>query len=147
MPSCPGPRRDRIVKQIRRKTGAQSLIGYVVEIENGRARVVLDIAPHHLNRNNGLHGGIIATLLDAAAGYAASLEGDGSTLTPVTTVSMTVNYVSKVDSGLVTGTGRITGGGHKILFADAELVDDDGKAVATATGTFKRLSSKVESNS
>ncbi|MCR9134408.1 MAG: PaaI family thioesterase [Alphaproteobacteria bacterium] len=127
------------MKQIKGKTGAQTLIGYVVEIEDGRARVVLDITPHHLNRNSGLHGGIIATLLDAAAGYAASLEGDGNALTPVTTVSMTVNYVSKVDSGLVTGTGKVTGGGHKILFADAELTTADGRTVATATGTFKRL--------
>lgn len=129
--------------EIARKTGAQSLIGYVVQIEDGSARVVLDIDERHRNRNNGLHGGIIATLLDAAAGYAASLAEDGETLTPVTTVSMTVNYLSKVTDGRVTGHGRVTGGGHKILFVDAELIGKDGIVAATATGTFKRLGSSA----
>lgn len=129
--------------EIKGKTGAQSLIGYVVQIAGGGARVVLDIDDRHINRNNGLHGGIIATLLDAAAGYAASLAEDGETLAPVTTVSMTVNYISKVASGRVTGNGRVTGGGRKILFVDAMLTSEEGMVVATATGTFKRLGSAV----
>lgn len=129
------------MREIAGKTGAQSLIGYVVQIDAGYARVVLDVDERHLNRNDGLHGGIIATLLDASAGYTASLAGDGEALMPVTTVSMTVNYVSKVTSGRVTGTGRVTGGGHKILFVNAELVGEDGTVIATATGAFKRLGS------
>lgn len=137
--TCPGQRRDSVLREISRQTGAQALIGYVVQIDNGRAQVVLDIDDRHLNRNEGLHGGIIATLLDAAAGYAASLADDGETLVPSTTISMTVNYVSKVAAGRVTGSGRVTGGGRKILFVDAELVNRDGATVATATCTFKKL--------
>ncbi len=130
------------MREISKQTGAQALIGYVIQIDDGHARVVLDIDERHLNRNDGLHGGIAATLLDAACGYNASLAADGETLMPVTTVSMTVNYISRVASGRVTGTAWVTGGGRKIVFVNAELVAEDGSVIATATGTFKRLSQR-----
>jgi uncharacterized protein (TIGR00369 family) len=133
------------MKEISNKTGAQALIGYVVQIDAGKARVVLDVDERHRNRNDGLHGGIIATLLDAAAGYAASLSVDGETLVAVTTVSMTVNYVSRITEGRVISIGKITGGGRKIVFIDAELVTEGGATIATATGTFKILGTPISS--
>ncbi|MEX3008889.1 PaaI family thioesterase [Hoeflea sp. TYP-13] len=125
------------MKIIRDHTGAQANIGYVVEIDDGKARVYLDIDHRHINRGDSLHGGIMATLLDAAAGYAVSLSVDGNTLVYTSTVSLTVNYQSRVRDGRVVATARVTGGGKKIVFVNAELVADDGTTVATATGTFK----------
>ena len=128
------------MREISNATGAQQLIGYFVQIEDAGARVVLDIEEKHLNRNGSLHGGIIATLLDAGCGYNASLSRDGSTLDPVTTVSMTINYVSRAVSGRVVGTGKVSGGGRKILHVEGQLTDEDGAVVATSTGVFRRLS-------
>jgi len=125
--------------EINRQTGAQALIGYVVRIEDGEARAVLDVDARHRNRNDGLHGGVIATLLDAAGGYAASLRDDGETLTPVTTVSMTVHYLDRIRDGRVTAQGRVTGGGQSIIFVDSQLTHQDGTVIATATGIYKVL--------
>ena len=50
---------------IRDETGAQTLIGYVLDVGqgDGRARCHLEIGPQHLNRQNGLHGGIAMSVL------------------------------------------------------------------------------------
>ncbi len=125
--------------EIANKTGTQSTIGYVIQIEDGVVRVLLDIDQRHINRNDGLHGGIIAMLLDAASGYTASLSQDGQTLHPVATVTMTVNYLAPAISGRVNATAEVTGGGRRIAFVDAQLVDAKGTLVATSTGTFRLL--------
>tara|TARA_R110000751_G_scaffold307897_1_gene434066 strand:+ start:86156 stop:86542 length:387 start_codon:yes stop_codon:yes gene_type:complete len=128
------------MKLIQNHTGAQTLIGYAIEIDKGSARAVLDLDERHLNRTDSLHGGLMATLLDAASGYTASLSVDGETLPAVATVSMTVNYLSGVRSGRVIATAKKTGGGRKLIFVDAQLAKDDGTLIATSTGTFKLLS-------
>lgn len=125
------------MKVIRDHTGAQATMGYVVEIDKGQARVYLDIDHRHINRGDSLHGGIIATMLDAAAGYAVSLSVDGETLTYTSTVSLTVNYLSRVREGRVVATAKVTGGGKKIVFVNATLTTETNVPVATATGTFK----------
>ena len=63
-------------------SGCQETIGYVIDLkpEKGGAACWLDIGPGHLNRNNLLHGGIMAMMLDVACGYAASLSYDAETI-------------------------------------------------------------------
>ena len=125
------------MRVIRDQTGAQKTMGYVVEIDQGVARVYLDIDHRHINRGDSLHGGIIATLLDAACGYSVSLSVDGQSLIYTSTVSLTINYLSRVREGRVVATAEISGGGNKIKFVDAKLLREDNVPVATATGTFK----------
>jgi acyl-coenzyme A thioesterase PaaI-like protein len=43
-----------------------------------------------------------------------------------------------VREGQVIATGRVTGGGYKILYAEAQLHDAEGKLLSRATGVFKR---------
>ena len=125
------------MKVIRDQTGTQRTLGYVVEIDKGVARVLLDIDDRHINRGDSLHGGVIATMLDAAAGYSVSLSVDGETLVYTSTLSLTVNYLSRVAEGRVVATAKVTGGGRKIVFVDALLSTEAGVPVASATGTFK----------
>ncbi|MCP4315336.1 MAG: PaaI family thioesterase [Hyphomicrobiales bacterium] len=125
------------MKIIRDHTGAQANVGYVVEIENGRAKVYLDIDHRHINRGDSLHGGVIATILDAACGYAVSLSVDGENLHQTATLSLTVNYLSRVRDGRVFASAKVSGGGKNTVFVDAELIAEDHGTVATATGTFK----------
>ncbi|RMD90253.1 MAG: PaaI family thioesterase [Alphaproteobacteria bacterium] len=120
-------------------TGAQAHLGYVAEVEGGAVRVVLDVAPHHTNRNGHLHGGLMAVLLDSAMGYTASLHDDADVLRPTVTVSMTVNYLAPGRGGRVVATAQVTGGGRRLKFVDGVLRDADGVTLATASGVFKML--------
>jgi len=121
-------------------SGAQDLIGYVLDFTggDGAARVILDIAPRHLNRNGTLHGGIIAMMLDAAAGFAASRAAPGPGFVPVVTVSLNTRFLAPASAGRVVATGWFAGGGTRLLHADAELRDEAGALLAGAAGVFKR---------
>lgn len=124
---------------IRDETGAQTLLGYVVDIRSDEARCHLEIGPQHGNRHGGLHGGIIACMLDNAMGYAAALVFDPNGRPTVTTLSMTTNYVAPARGGRVTAQGTVSGGGKSTLYTNGELVDEEGRVLATATGVYKRI--------
>jgi len=123
-------------------SGAVDLIGYRIDLSHpdGRAVISLSVESKHLNRNGTLHGGIHAMMLDAAAGFAASrwLAGQGDELTAVVTVSLTTNFLAPAPLGEVTVTGRVSGGGRKIIYAGAEVRDAAGTLLSHGTGIFKR---------
>jgi uncharacterized protein (TIGR00369 family) len=121
-------------------SGAHDLIGYDIDLSagDGTARVVLRLAPKHLNRNGSLHGGIIAMMLDASAGFAASMA-TGSALVPVVTVALNTQYLAPVMAGQVVATGTVKQAGRSICYADAELRDAAGRLLATGNGVFKYM--------
>lgn len=120
----------------------QQLIGYrLVEWAPDRAVVAYEVMPDHLNRTNRLHGGVIASLLDTAAGYAGCYcATPGETRTTVT-LSLTVNFLASASSGPLRIRARRTGGGKTIFFSEAEALDQEDRVVATALGTFRYISS------
>lgn len=120
--------------------GAHELIGYEVDLAtgDGTARITLDILPKHLNRNQTLHGGIIAMMLDASAGFAASLA-PGDDLVPVLTVALNTQFLAAARTGRVVAVGRVKRAGRSICYADAELCDTAGTLLATGNGVFKYL--------
>lgn len=123
------------------KSGAELMVGYRIDLNDpsGIATVTLDIDVKHRNRNGTLHGGIHAMMLDAAAGFAASrfLAGEGA-LIQVMTLSLNTSYVAAVAEGQVVATGKVTGGGYKIVYATAEITDVGGRVLSSAAGVFKR---------
>ena len=123
-------------------SGAHGLVGYEIDLaaDDGTALITLDIRPDHLNRNETLHGGIHAMMLDAAAGFAASrLLADGAAeIVPVVTVSLTTSFLAPVTKGQAIAKGWVAGGGRKIIYADAEIRDADGTLCSKASGVFKR---------
>lgn len=122
------------------ETGAQRLVGYTLDVghPDGCARCSLVVDARHTNRHGVLHGGIAAMLLDNACGATASLSIDSSGRTPFLTVSLNTDFLAAGRPGLVTATARIVGGGRSLKFIAAELVQDDGTLIATASGVFKR---------
>lgn len=121
------------------RSGARALVGYRSGLpDDGRATCTLDIGPEHLNRLGLLHGGFVAMLLDNCTGLAVRTAA-GDRGASAVTASLTVNYISGARAGRVIATGRVTGGGRTLKFAEAELRDEEGRLLATATGTFRML--------
>lgn len=104
----------------------------------GRCSFELEVQPRHLNRQGSLQGGVTATLLDAACGYAGLQPAHGAALGNAATVMLTVSYVRKVAGGRLRATGTVTRAGRSLYFSSAELMTEAGELVATAQGTFKR---------
>jgi len=110
----------------------------LASIGDGRCTFELDLEPRHLNRQGSVQGGVTATLLDAACGYAGLPAGRDGALGHAVTVMLTISYLSKASTGRLRATAQVTRAGKSLYFASAELTTNAGVLVATAQGTFKR---------
>ncbi|CAG9171558.1 PaaI family thioesterase [Cupriavidus respiraculi] len=104
----------------------------------GLSEIVLPIEPRHQNGWSMAHGGVLMTLLDVAmamASRSADAEGDGR---GVVTIEMKTTFMAP-GRGTLTARGDCVHRTTTMAFCEAEVVDDDGKLVARASGTFKYI--------
>lgn len=105
------------------------------EAELGRIVVTMRAQEFHYNPLGGVHGGVIATLLDTAAGCAVhSTLADGEMYTSLDLITKFLRPVT-VDSGLLRCEGEVINRGRRTALAQAELRDQTGRLVAHATST------------
>jgi uncharacterized protein (TIGR00369 family) len=112
----------------------------LLEWTPGYCALTLDIESRHLNRQASLQGGVIATLLDSACGYAGLKTSANAAVSNAVTVMLTVSYLSGAQQGRLKAEGRVTRAGNRLYFAGGQLLAEDGRLIATAQGTFKRAS-------
>lgn len=105
------------------------------EIEVGR--VVFECEPDESAYNpiGVVHGGLVCTLADTVAACAVHSTLDAGVA--YTSIDLNVSYLRSVtiDSGLLRATGLVTKAGRRVAFSSAEIVDQAGKLVATATSS------------
>ena len=53
-------------------------------------------------------------------------------------VSLTTAFLAPLASGRAVARGRVAGGGYKIVHADAEIFDEEGRLCSKASGVFRR---------
>lgn len=116
----------------------QAHLGFeIAEWREGFARFEQPMATHLANRHGNLHGGVHATLLDTAMGYAGCWTGDPERRQLALTLSLTVNYQGRSSGRRMIAEARKTGGGRRIFYAEGEVRDEAGVLLASATGVFK----------
>lgn len=126
----------------------QEVLGYrVTEWSRDFARVEAEFTDILQNRQGLLHGGIPALMLDTAMGFAGCYTGQPGVQQNALTLSMTVNYIGQLQGHRLIATGRRTGGGRRTYFAEAEVTDDTGARLATATGVFRYRSGPLTGGS
>jgi len=103
----------------------------------GYAEFRLHIQPGLLNRQRVLQGGVVATLLDAACGYAGLYSADPQRPIHGVTLSLTLNFLDKGVGETLIGKGFVERKGRSIFFARGEAWIDSKTLIATAQGTFK----------
>ncbi|MBZ8117823.1 PaaI family thioesterase [Roseovarius sp. LXJ103] len=101
------------------------------------AQVEMPLAPFMMNRQGLPHGGIHATLLDTAMGFAGCYTGDPAVRQMALTLSLTVNYLAQAEGDTLIAKGWRTGGGRKTYFAEGRIEDMHGTRIATASGVFR----------
>lgn len=107
-----------------------------VTAERGAATFALE-AREELTRMGGiLHGGVIVSLLDTAAAFAAHTLLEPGTQT--VTVDLTVHFLRPVSAGRIESRARVLRAGRRILVINAEVTDPTGVLIATATTTYVR---------
>ncbi|MCE1178276.1 MAG: PaaI family thioesterase [Micrococcales bacterium] len=104
------------------------------------AGVQLTTSEEHANTNGTVHGGVLATMLDAVMGRAvrAGLDDGQSTAT----VSMTVTYLRPGKVGqTLTASAEVRQRGDSLVMVEADVTGEDGKAVAHGVAAYTVLDS------
>lgn len=84
-----------------------------------------------------LHGGVTATLIDTAMAFAVRTRLG---LTEATaTIDLTVHYLRPHVTGTFTCTAKVVRAGKRIFTVSADVVNEDGKHIATAVSTYTRV--------
>ena len=107
----------------------------IAHAEEGMVQVVAQPDWNHLNSSGIVQGGVSASILDAATGFAIHSLLEAGLY--VVTVGLELHFLKPVfaDNGTLTAEGRIVHLSRKIGVADGILSDADGNKLATATGT------------
>ena len=105
-------------------------------LEEGRVEFGCVLDESAYNPIGVVHGGLVCTLLDTVAGCAVHTTlpaGVG-----YTSIELKVNYLRAVhgSSGPLTAIGRVVKPGRRVAFAEGEVLDAQGKTVATATSSL-----------
>jgi uncharacterized protein (TIGR00369 family) len=103
--------------------------------ERGRVVVELQAQEFHYNPLGSVHGGVLATLLDTAAG--CSVHSTLAVGEMYTSMDLTTKFLRAVtvDSGLLTCEGSVLQRGRRTALAQASLTDEQGRLVAHATSS------------
>lgn len=113
------------------------LIGLrVAAVGDGEVTIACDADEAFYNPMGIVHGGLLCTLLDTAMGLSLQTLLDPGT--GVTTIEIKVNFLKAVraSDGELTGVGRVVKCGRRVAFAQADLRDGAGNAVANATSSL-----------
>jgi uncharacterized protein (TIGR00369 family) len=93
-----------------------------------------------LNSAGVLHGGVCATLADAAVGVA--LHYFLGSNRPITTVEMKVNYFRPVSQGRIFARARLLRVGATLCVGRVDITDARRRAIGTALVTYMILGSR-----
>ena len=106
----------------------------LVSIGDGSSEIRLQLQQHHLNPGGIAHGGVVAAMLDVAAGVAhrTKIGFDANHVT----IQLHINYMKPVRLGVVTARGASLQSGRRIGHAESTLYDEDNRALARANATF-----------
>ncbi len=103
-------------------------------MQDGAFVLELELERRHMSRAERVHGGVLFSLLDTALGRAVIAElppGRGCA-----TVELKINYFRPVQFGTVRASGRCVQKTRSLAYAEGDILNDEGKLVARATGTF-----------
>lgn len=117
-----------------------------IAVESEGIRMSLDVREHHLNQAGTLHGGVLMSMIDIACAMAVrayverALPGPQEPVAdpeqPIITIMLNTAFLGSVSGGAVTIFAHRRGGGKRILFAAATVMDSEGKLIATGDGSY-----------
>jgi uncharacterized protein (TIGR00369 family) len=123
------------------ESGFRNLIGFQV-VEWNEDHVVLELAigPQHLNRQGGLHGGVLAAMIDSACGLAGCYCPTIGHIRKAMTLSLTTSFTGQAAPGVIRAVGSKRSGGRRIFVSTAEVTDAKYNIVAIGEATYRYIS-------
>jgi acyl-CoA thioesterase len=106
----------------------------VADATPGAVTLELDLDDHHRNVQGFAHGGILATIADAAMGLSVRTAVEPGRRH--VTIELGVHYLRPVTTGTITATGDAVRVGSEVAYAEAVVRDPGGRDLARASGTY-----------
>jgi len=105
-----------------------------VDVEKGAVKVAYNTSDTLANRFGAIHGGMTAAMLDDVISLAAGLVIEWGQITP--TLEMKVSYIAQAKPNTrILADARTIRRGGTVIFLEADLKDETGKLLATASST------------
>lgn len=114
----------------------------LVDVGIGYSSLEIELARKHLQPFGVVHGGVFASIIDAAAFWAV-YYGIADQDAGVTTVDLKLNYLAPIASGKLIASGRQIKVGRTLGYAEARVADQQGKVLAHGTSTVIILPGKA----
>ena len=109
----------------------------LVDIRIGEADVQIEMRDDLRQPHGVLHGGVTATLIDTAMAFAVrTMIGPNE---PTATVDLTVHYLRPHFEGTAVCKAKVVKPGKRFFNVSAEVVNEEGKLIATGISTYTRL--------
>ena len=110
----------------------------LVDVGIGFSLLEIDLGNKHLQPFGFVHGGVFASIIDAAAFWAIfyDIEDQNS---GATTVDLKLNYLAPAVSGKLIAKGAQIKLGKTLGYAEARVTDADGRLLAHGTSTLMIL--------
>ncbi|MBI3654507.1 MAG: PaaI family thioesterase [Acidobacteria bacterium] len=114
------------------------LLGIEIDsIDDSTARLSVEVTEKLLQLAGVMHGGAIATLIDTAV--AMAIVSVSEPHAKFTTVELKVNYLRPLKEGRIVAEARLIQNGRRIIVAECDVFDPQGKLAAKGLLTYIRL--------
>ena len=110
---------------------------HITDLDWGESRLEMAVEEKHFQPFGMVHGGVYASVVDAAAFWAVYPQIDDDF--GITTVELKLNYLAPTSSGSLIAKGKSIKLGKTICLAEALVEDKTGKLLAHGTETMMVL--------
>lgn len=105
----------------------------ILEFAEGKARCSLQLQDHHLNNGGRVHGGVLTSLADTAAGVAVrSVRPEGKLSA---TTDLSISFIRPPKGQSLEALAEVIHSGRQLFRTEISVFSDE-KLVARATATF-----------
>ena len=105
----------------------------ILEFANGKAKCRMDLKDHHLNNGGRVHGGVLTSLADTAAGVAVrSVRPEGKLSA---TTDLSISFIRPPQGASLEAEAEIIHAGKRLFRAEITIFSNE-KLVAKTNATF-----------
>lgn len=97
-----------LMEHVEAPSGFRQLVGFKLDSwADGEAVLSIVIGPRHLNRSDNVHGGVLATLIDAAGSFAGCFTPVCGNVRKATSLSLVASFHAPMRTGKIVAHGRV----------------------------------------
>jgi len=109
----------------------------LVDVELDKAAISIVMRDDLRQPSGVLHGGVTASLIDTAMAFAVRTRLPINEATA--TIDLTIHYLRPHTTGTCTCTAVVVRAGKRIFTVSADVVNEEGKLIATGLSTYTRV--------